>query len=551
MTKNDLRADARRRRASLPSGEKEAADASVVKHILESPLYRDADAVLLYAPRKSEINLLPLIRSAREAGKAVAFPKCDESDGTMRFLVLSPGNRLTPGAYGIPEPDANEPECRITGRTLCLVPGLTFDRSGNRLGYGKGYYDRFLSSFPGVSVGVVNDVLISECVPAEKHDVPVTYLVSESGIFPCAEPESPPKRRRFAGLAEFGAQVKRAMRRTILNDDGTESDREDTVVTAALRVLRARWKELPKPLKLPPLLVLCTFILLLLSRVVETLLLDRGNEFAAVILLQIVIFAVPAFLYTRLRGEKFPSRIRLSPVRPEHLPFLFFVLLLMITGSLLTGILTGGIASLEGNFTLYSTFVARPNGEVSGIIGVVITYCFLPALCEELVFRSILCAEYERFGVGTAVTVSTVFFAMLHFTLPNLLTYLFLGALLSSAMYATRSSFGAFLLHLFYNAFCLFGQPYLSGFYVNAGSHEIFLFCLVTLFLLSAALSAGEGRKIYHVYAMKNADSSYTPKGTFRRTPWLSLRMLSALPSLACVAVWVVTLVVTAVLASR
>jgi hypothetical protein len=77
-------------------------------------------------------------------------------------------------------------------------------------------------------------------------------------------------------------------------------------------------------------------------------------------------------------------------------------------------------------------------------------------------------------------------------------------------MYATRSALAPMLLHFFYNVFCLFGQPYLSAFYVNAGSNEIFLFCLITLLLLFSAFSAGEARKIYHLYARANLSSDYT-----------------------------------------
>jgi membrane protease YdiL (CAAX protease family) len=182
--------------------------------------------------------------------------------------------------------------------------------------------------------------------------------------------------------------------------------------------------------------------------------------------------------------------------------------MLMLTGGLLTSILTGGISSLGGNFTLYSLFTAHYNGTPLEILYVILAYALLPALGEELVFRSILCAEYEKKSVPVAVTVSALFFAMLHFSFPHFLTYLFLGLLLALSMYATRSALTPILLHFGYNLFCLFGQPYLSAFYVNAGSNRIFVFCLTTLFLLFAALAAGEGRMLYHFGATLNVESS-------------------------------------------
>ena len=90
------------------------------------------------------------------------------------------------------------------------------------------------------------------------------------------------------------------------------------------------------------------------------------------------------------------------------------------------------------------------------------------------------------------------------------MNYLVLGILLAFTMYATRSVLAPMLLHFLYNIFCLFGQPYLSAFYVNAGSNEIFLFCLITLLLLFSAFAAGEARKIYHLYARANLSSNYT-----------------------------------------
>ncbi|MBQ9131485.1 MAG: CPBP family intramembrane metalloprotease, partial [Clostridia bacterium] len=226
--------------------------------------------------------------------------------------------------------------------------------------------------------------------------------------------------------------------------------------------------------------------------------------------------------------------------RPEHLWFTLCALVLMISGSLLTSILTGGIASLGGNFTLYSTFTAHYGGSVWEILSVLLAYALLPAFCEELVFRALLCAEYEERGVAVSVTVSALFFAMLHFSFPHFLTYLLLGALLALAMYTTRSFFTALLLHLLYNIFCLFGQPYLSAFYVNAGSNQIFIFCLVVLFLLFAAFAAGEARKIYHVYAKNNADSSYTRALPLKQYPRALLTAIFTPTTALCVLLWLV-----------
>ncbi len=488
LTKQELRAAVKAKRDAIPADEKKQADAAILARILASEEYRNASAILLYAPYGSEINLLPLVRAAREAGKPVAFPRCDTAQNTMQFYVLEPHARLQPGAYNIPEPPADAPLCPLDERTLCILPGLTFDASGGRLGYGKGYYDRFLATFKGVTVGALYERLLVKEVPTDAHDIPVQLLFTEN-------------RRHVTNAAALPAVKPRQT-----EEAAAAKGERSFAATVFSRLRGVPWGPI-----LPPLLVACTFVLLLLSRLVDAYLITRENEYLIVILLQPIIFLVPAVVYGKLRGDAFSSRIRISPIRRRHIWFLLCTAVVMITGALLLCILTGGIEGLTGNFTLYDTFVARINSaSPMETVYVILAYCLLPAFCEEVVFRSILCAEYEKFGVSVAIAASALFFAMLHGSLPLFPAYLFLGAVLAGAMYATRSFFAAFLLHLSYNLFCLFGQPYLSFFYVTTGNNEIFLFCLGTLFLLFSAFAVGEARKIYHRYALENADASYT-----------------------------------------
>ncbi len=501
---------------------KKEMDAAIVRHIAESEAFKNASMVLLYAPMPEEINLLPLARLARRMGKPIAFPKCDKESNTMRFYILTEDARLSPGAYHIPEPPEDAPLCVPDKNALCLLPGLSFDLFGNRLGYGKGYYDRYLATYPGVTVGAVYGNMILRHVPTDRYDVPAMQLVCEQGFVTLRKDPSAkkapqrPTRSKSAPRGGFSTFWKEF--------------REDLRVS-----WKGRWDSGLRPLHLPPVLVLTTFILLLLSRFLEKYLFTRDSEYIGVILLQILIFVLPSILYCRLRGEKFTTRIRLAPPKLSHLFLALWMLILMVSGSLLLSILTGGIASLEGNFTLYGTFVAHTGSTLDTLYSV-LAYAVLPAFGEEMIYRSILTAEYEGRGVGVAVVVTSLFFAMLHFSLSLFPGYLFLGIMLSLSLYATRSVWVPVILHLCYNLFCLFGQPYLSAFYLRAGSTEIFVFCLVVLCLLSAALAAGEGRKIYHLYALKNADASYTqkhPKGSFFKRLLFSLLSPTVLASFA------------------
>lgn len=530
MTKQELRAYFKKKRAELPKETKKEWDRAIAERIEGSPYFRRATAILLYAPTSGEIDLVPLVRAARRTGKRIGFPRCDTKTNTMQFFELLPGAKLIPGAYGIPEPPQDAPLLEADRHTLCILPALTFSADGHRLGYGKGYYDRFLESFSGVTLGAVYASFAMRSLPAEPHDRPIQYLVTERGFRVCTaeqtEKTSPSPSQKLQSIWE------RISSRTV------QFFKEDTP-----RAVHDLPKEMQRTAHLPAILTLCIFVMLLLSHLAESAL-DRESEYVAVILLQILIFLLPAILYAKLKGGSIAARMRLRPIRPEHIWFTVCILVVMITGSLLCSILTGGISSLSGSFTLYATFTAHFDGSILEVLYAILAYALLPAVGEELVFRAILCGEYERYGVPVAVAFSAILFAMLHFSLPLFPAYLFLGALLALTLYATRSTVAVILLHVCYNVFCLFGQPYLSAFYVYAGSNEIFLFCLITLFLLFSAFAVGEARKIYHVYAKQNADASYAPALNKRMILPAFLCAGRSPALLGCVLLWLVLSIV-------
>lgn len=537
MTKQEMRAAVKAKRAKIPPEEKEQRDRAIVERIAASEEFLSASSLLIYAPQKDEINLFPLIRLARQRGIPVGFPRCDTQSTTISFYTLEPDKKLIRGAYQIPEPPLDAPSCPIDEHTLCILPGLTFDPMGGRLGYGKGYYDRFLASFPGVRAAAVYESLLVKRVPTEAHDRPVAVLFTEHERWDCrmAPPPSAPKKEPL--FESVFARV-----RSLFPKKAEQAGANLPVVAE-----QAEPREIPlytKPLHFPPILVCVTYLLLLLSRFLDSALTSSVWEFILVILMQLVIFALPAALYIwKLRSKAFLGELKLCLPRVAHIWFLCCMLVVMITGSLLCEILTGGISSLMGNFTLYDTFVARAT-DTGEILFLIFAYCLLPAVCEEFVFRGILCAEYDRYGAVISITLSSLFFAMLHFSFSLFLNYLVLGAMLAAVWYATRSLFATVILHFLYNLFCLFGQPYLSAFYVRAGSNEIFLFCVITLFLLFSAFAVGEARKIYHIYSRQYPlDAPAVPP--WRRLPkqFLNAAFTPAVP--AAILFWVIVTALT------
>lgn len=138
--------------------------------------YERAEHVLTYLAFGSEIDL-------SELGGKRFYATRTHPDGTLTVHALT--GRLERHPYGFYEPSADSPQLEVERLQLLLIPGLAFDPAGNRLGYGRGFYDRLLARVPvGVPiVGVVPSALIVPALPAEAHDVSMTHLLSEEGIF--------------------------------------------------------------------------------------------------------------------------------------------------------------------------------------------------------------------------------------------------------------------------------------------------------------------------------------------------------------------------------
>ena len=143
-----------------------------------------ADTILLYAPIQSEPNLLSVAEAAFRQQKQVAFPRCQTDTCTLRFYLVHSLSELTVGAFGIVEPREGCQELlpQQTQCSLCIVPALAYDRSGFRIGYGKGYYDRFLPHFSGISMGAVYSTLLLETLPKEPTDQRVEWIVTEKEV---------------------------------------------------------------------------------------------------------------------------------------------------------------------------------------------------------------------------------------------------------------------------------------------------------------------------------------------------------------------------------
>ena len=161
---------------------RQADDGALCRYVLESEWFRQANTVMAYAAIPPETDLSLVLEEILAAEKTLVLPRC-EQDGSMTARQIDDLRQLISGAYGIPEPKPDAPVVSASEIDLILVPGLAFDRTGRRLGRGKGYYDRFLADFHGKTMGICGQLM--PAVPVEQHDITMDAVATDHGIIIC------------------------------------------------------------------------------------------------------------------------------------------------------------------------------------------------------------------------------------------------------------------------------------------------------------------------------------------------------------------------------
>lgn len=184
--KSRLREHYRALRAAMSPAARTAVDEAIAAQVVGLPAFAAADAVFTYLSFGAEVDTRVLIKRAWAAGKTVALPRVVPGTRQMRWYAVDTLDGLERSAFGVDEPAADPSREVEAGDMRCpvaLVPGLSFDCEGYRLGYGGGFYDGFLADFPGVSVGLCRVVQLSdEPLPRDAHDVPVALVATDQGV---------------------------------------------------------------------------------------------------------------------------------------------------------------------------------------------------------------------------------------------------------------------------------------------------------------------------------------------------------------------------------
>lgn len=182
--KNRLRAQLLALRDKLDQDEKSAIEEKIFGYLRELATYRYSDTILLYSPVKGELDVNVVARNAIDDGKRIAYPVTNPPNRTMSFYYVSSPDELVPGHYDILEPPAGAQLFieDVNTHAICIVPALAFDPDGYRIGYGKGYYDRFLAQFRGVKVGLIPSQFVLPRLPHGRYDMAVDVIITEDGV---------------------------------------------------------------------------------------------------------------------------------------------------------------------------------------------------------------------------------------------------------------------------------------------------------------------------------------------------------------------------------
>ncbi|MEH7414133.1 5-formyltetrahydrofolate cyclo-ligase [Neobacillus drentensis] len=155
---------------------------------IASTLYTDVDwekakTIGIYVSRQPEVDTYQIIRKAWEQGKQVVIPKCSPKDKGLAFRTLTDFSQLESIYYGLLEPiETLTTEINAEEIDLIIVPGLAYTRTGYRLGFGGGFYDRFLSEYPGKTLSLAFNQQIIPNFPIEDHDIPVSKIITNEEV---------------------------------------------------------------------------------------------------------------------------------------------------------------------------------------------------------------------------------------------------------------------------------------------------------------------------------------------------------------------------------
>ncbi|MBQ5910486.1 MAG: 5-formyltetrahydrofolate cyclo-ligase [Clostridia bacterium] len=185
--KQDLRARSKERRRNMDKADKALLDKQIANNVRRLKEYRPSKTLLIYMSTPIEIDTVEIIKTAWADGKRVAVPRCIPGTRDMEFHYIESLEELSVGSFSVLEPDPSLPIVTDFSGCLMIVPGMHFDMKGYRIGYGKGYYDRYMVRFTGISAGLCYSGELKPFLYHGKYDRHVDIVVTDKRIKTCSK----------------------------------------------------------------------------------------------------------------------------------------------------------------------------------------------------------------------------------------------------------------------------------------------------------------------------------------------------------------------------
>jgi 5-formyltetrahydrofolate cyclo-ligase len=183
LSKSDIRQRALKVRRSLTSDEVRSLSGLVAQRLFRLPEFSTAGTIATYVAKSEEVQTARLIDSALAAGKRVLVPRALPESSNLAFAEIHSISELSPGHFGVLEPQAGATQVPLSASDAVIVPVVAWDEEGNRIGYGKGYFDRALAgSFRAPKIGLAFESQRVQGVPRSPDDVALDIMVTEERV---------------------------------------------------------------------------------------------------------------------------------------------------------------------------------------------------------------------------------------------------------------------------------------------------------------------------------------------------------------------------------
>ncbi len=184
MNKNELRKINKEKRRSLLKETVIEKSKKASEFFLDSDIYKKAKVIMLYYPLGNETDTSDIFKKAQEDNKTVVYPITDVKTNELTAVIADNETKFSKGGYSVFEPKSKN----VVDKSLIdvvIVPGIAFDKSGYRVGFGKGCYDRFLENINAIKIGFCYDFQITDKILVDEYDICMNYLICEDGLVSC------------------------------------------------------------------------------------------------------------------------------------------------------------------------------------------------------------------------------------------------------------------------------------------------------------------------------------------------------------------------------